>query len=217
MNDVTIERFIVGPLEVNCYLLTCEDAAILIDPGFHDEVLNKRIESLSQLESRLVLLTHGHFDHTSLCPALTAQGWKVGIHPDDAPLLNRVPPDFGHLGYPDEPFKPYMTFRQGWSYNIGSVSLEVLHTPGHSPGSVCFIDHRRRFALTGDTLFADSVGRFDLPGGDERRLADSLSNLKQSLEPQTLVLPGHGGRARFRTVLRINPFLRDQPFRQAPP
>ncbi len=209
IDDVILERFIVGSLEVNCYLLTTEDSAILIDPGFAADELRKRVESLNHLESRMILLTHGHFDHTGFCPELVKKGWKAGIHPDDKLLLNRVPHDFEGLGYRDEPFESYVTFKEGWSFNIGSISLNLIHTPGHSPGSVCFIERKRRWAFTGDTLFADSIGRSDLPGGDEQTLMQSLEKLKGVLEPETLVLSGHGGCALFNTILRINSFLQD--------
>jgi len=205
--DVTLERFIVGSLEVNCYLLTTEDAAILIDPGFGEDELISRLESLKDMKSKQVLLTHGHFDHTGFCPELTKMGWKIGIHPDDKFLLNRVPPDFAELGYRDEVFEPYMTIREGVCFNVGSLTLEVVHTPGHSPGSICFIDFKKRLAFTGDTMFADSIGRSDLAGGDYDALMQSLKKLSSILEPDTLVLSGHGGRAKFSTVLRINPFL----------
>ncbi len=207
IDDIVIKRFIVGPLEVNCYLLTSKDAAILIDPGFASDELKESVQSLSKLQSRLVLLTHGHFDHSGFCPALQKAGWKVGIHPDDRFLLNHVPEDFVSLGYEEELFEPYMSYKNGWSYNIGSISLEVLHSPGHSPGSVCFIDNRRRFAFTGDTLFADSIGRTDLPGGNYNTLMQSLKKLTLLLETDTLILPGHGGRAKFNVVKRINRYL----------
>jgi glyoxylase-like metal-dependent hydrolase (beta-lactamase superfamily II) len=206
-DDVTLQRFIVGSLEVNCYLLTSKDAAILIDPGFAEDELISRLESLKDMKSRTVLLTHGHFDHTGFCPELTKMGWKIGIHPDDKFLLNRVPADFAELGYADEPFETYITMRDEVCYNIGGLTLQVVHTPGHSPGSICLMDLKKRLAFTGDTMFADSIGRFDLAGGDEQVLMNSLEKLKNLLEPDTLVLSGHGGKARFSTVLKINPFL----------
>jgi hydroxyacylglutathione hydrolase len=208
-DDVTMERFIMGMLEVNCYLLSTQDSAILIDPGFGEDELVERVDRLTNLKSRIVLLTHGHFDHAGYCPDLVKKGWRVGIHPEDKFLLNRVPPDLEGMGYRDDPFDPYMTFQDGWSYNIGSLSIDVVHTPGHSPGSVCFVDHQKRFAFTGDTLFADSIGRSDLAGGDEGLLMQSLERLKGLLEPETLVLSGHGGRAKFSKIIGINSFLKE--------
>jgi len=208
-DDVTLERFIVGSLEVNCYLLTTEDSAILIDPGFAADELVERVESLNHLESRMILLTHGHFDHTTACPLLQKNGWKVALHPEDRFLLNRVSPDFAGLGYVDEPFEPSMSLGDGVCFNIGSITLEVVATPGHSPGSVCFIELKGRLAFTGDTLFAESIGRSDLPGGDEEALMNSVAKLKGLLNSETMVLSGHGGRALFNMILRINPFLQD--------
>ncbi|MBN2378936.1 MBL fold metallo-hydrolase [candidate division WOR-3 bacterium] len=207
IDDVTIERFMVGLLETNSYLLTSEDAAILIDPGFAEDELVDRVEAFKDLKTKTVLLTHGHFDHTGYCPRLQKAGWRVGIHTEDKFLLNRVPGDFDDLGYRDEPFEPYITLREGVCYNIGSLSLDVIHTPGHSPGSVCLLDLKKRIAFTGDTLFADSIGRSDLRGGDYDTLMESLKKLTSLLEPDTLILSGHGGRAQFKVVRRINRYL----------
>ncbi len=206
-DNVVIERFIVGSIETNTYLLTFEDSAILIDPGFPEDELRKRTELLSVLEKRTVLITHGHFDHTGFCPQLQGMGWEVGSHPRDGLLLNRVPGEFDGLGYQNASFKPQIKLAEGMTFDIGDLSLEVFYTPGHSPGSVCFIDRERKIAFTGDTLFVDSIGRTDLPGSKERLLMESLKKLKGLLKPGTLVLPGHGGRALFSNVLRINPYL----------
>jgi hydroxyacylglutathione hydrolase len=208
-DDVTLERFVVGTLEVNCYLLSTDDAAILIDPGYEEDELRERVNSLEKMKTRHVLLTHGHFDHTGYCPVLIKKGWRIGIHPDDKFLLNRVPEDFEGLGYLDRPFEPYMILRDGVCFNIGSMTLQVVHTPGHSPGSICLIDLKKRIAFTGDTMFADSIGRSDLTSGDEQLLMRSLKKLKGLLEPETLVLSGHGRRAKFNTILGINPFLKE--------
>jgi len=209
LDDVTIERFIVGTIEANSYLLTSDDEALLIDPGFGEDALVKRVDELKDYKSKKVVLTHGHFDHTGYCPLLEKKGWKIGIHPEDKFLLNRVPADFADLGYSDEPFEPYMTLREGVCFNVGSLTLEVVHTPGHSPGSICLIDLKRRIAFTGDTMFADSIGRSDLAGGDYDTLKGSLTKLISMLEADTLILSGHGGRAKFGVVKRINRYLNE--------
>lgn len=206
-DDVTLERFIVGTLEVNCYLLTSDEEAILVDPGFEEDKLRERVNCLARIKKRHVLLTHGHFDHTGYCPDLVKKGWKVGIHPEDKFLLNRVPPDFEELGYWDRPFEPYVILRDGVCFNIGSVTLQVIHTPGHSPGSISLIELKKRFAFTGDTMFADSIGRTDLAGGDGEALTASLKKLTSLLAPDTLILSGHGGRAKFSVVQKINRYL----------
>lgn len=207
LDDVTIERFMVGFLETNSYLLTSEGAAILIDPGFAEDELVERVEGLKDVKSRQVLLTHGHFDHTGYCPQLQKIGWRIGIHPEDRFLLNRVPCDFKGLDYRDEPFEPYINLGEGVCFNIGSLSLKVVHTPGHSPGSACFVELKKRIAFTGDTMFADSIGRSDLAGGNYDTLMESLRKLTTLLEPETLILSGHGGRAQFKVVSRINRYL----------
>lgn len=206
-DDVTLERFMVGMLEVNCYLLYSHNSVILIDPGFPEDKLLLRIRVLGDLDSKTVLLTHGHFDHTTACLLLQEKGWKVGVHPKDRFLLGRVSPEFACLGYPDSAFEPDLLLEDGMSFAVGQVEIEAVSTPGHSPGSMCFIERKKRWAFTGDTLFADSIGRSDLSGGDDQVLMDSICKLRELLRPDTLVLSGHGGRALFSTVVRINPFL----------
>jgi len=209
ITDVTVERFIAGAIEANSYLLTSDDEALLIDPGFGEDELINRVDELKDCKSKKVILTHGHFDHTGYCPELEKKGWRIGIHPDDKFLLNRVPADFAGLGYRDEPFEPYMILREGVCFNVGSLTLKLIHTPGHSPGSICLVDLKKRIAFTGDTMFADSIGRADLAGGDYDTLMESLKKLCSMLEPDTLICSGHGGRAKFEVVKRINRYINE--------
>lgn len=209
VGDVSLERFIVGPLEVNSYLLLAENTAFLVDPGFPEDELIARAESLQHIENRIVLLTHGHFDHKSACSKLKKTGWKIAVHESDRELLTRPSSIFAFLGYPSSAVEPDILFKGGEVIEIGDVELIVQSTPGHTPGSVCYIEKNKRLAFTGDTLFADSIGRTDLAGGDTGLIMRSVEILKSLLLPETLVMSGHGGRALFSTILRINPFLRD--------
>lgn len=209
LENVTLERFIVGPLEVNSYLICSENSAILIDSGYPENELITRAASLNHLEGRIVLLTHGHFDHKGACPRLKKMGWRIGVHEHDKNLLTHPSTVFSFLGYPSSAVEPDILFKGGEVIAIGGVELIVQPTPGHSPGSVCYIEKNKRWAFTGDTLFADSIGRTDLAGGDTDLIMRSVEILKSLLLPETLVMSGHGGRALFSTILRINPFLKD--------
>ncbi len=209
IENTSLERFIVGPLEVNSYLLYSEDSAVIIDPGYPEDELIARAGSLHHIENRIVLLTHGHFDHKSACPKLKKTGWKIAVHESDKGLLTHPSSIFAFLGYPSSAVEPDILFKGGEVIAIGDVELIVQPTPGHSPGSVCYIEKNKRWAFTGDTLFADSIGRTDLSGGDTDLIMRSVEILKSLLLPETLVMSGHGGRALFSTILRINPFLKD--------
>lgn len=207
IEDVSLERFIVGPLQVNSYLLLSKTSALLIDPGFPEDELIACAASLANLDERTALLTHGHFDHKGACPRLQEMGWKIAVHENDKTLLTRSSSVFTFLGYPSAALEPDIVFKGGEVIEIGGAEFIVQPTPGHSPGSVSCIEKNRRWAFTGDTLFADSIGRTDLAGGDTDLIMQSVEILKSLLLPETLVMPGHGGRALFGTIQRINPYL----------
>jgi glyoxylase-like metal-dependent hydrolase (beta-lactamase superfamily II) len=207
IENLSLERFIVGPLEVNSYLLLSETSAFLIDPGFPEAELIARAESLAHLDERTALLTHGHFDHKGACPRLQKMGWKVAVHEHDKSLVSQSLSIFSFLGYPSSSIEPDILFKGGEVIEIGDARFIVQPTPGHSPGSVSYIEENKRWAFTGDTLFADSIGRTDLVSGDTELIMRSVEILKSLLLPETLVMSGHGGRALFGTILKINPYL----------
>lgn len=204
-----VEGFCVGPLQSNCYIVLdpASGQGILVDPGMDSEFV------LSEAQKRDVVLTaivctHGHFDHAYLngyfkehlrCPLLA--------HEADAPLLASMGDHAALFGYEAQPSPPPDAFlKDGEAVPVGAGSLKVLHTPGHTQGGICLLGDG--FLLSGDTLFAQSVGRTDLPGGSYEQLMGSIRNKLLVLPPATEVFPGHGPVTSIRHEKRHNPFLR---------
>ena len=187
----------VGPLAANCYLVYDEAtrAAVAIDPGAEAKKLLARLER-EQLSLKAVLLTHGHFDHVGATGALREQcGCPVCVHGADLAL----PPMLrGRIAYTD-------LYDEGDELSFDSLRFRVLHTPGHSPGSVTLLCED--LAFCGDTLFAGSCGRTDLDGGDAEQLFASLARLG-TLPKDTTLLCGHNEPTTLRRELAVNPYLR---------
>ncbi len=188
----------LGDYQTNCYILH-DDASktcVVIDPGYDAGFVLDKLDSLG-LTLEAILLTHGHFDHVGAVKELAAEtGCKVYLHPDDLSM----PPMMtaGKLCYTD-------TYAEGSQLNLAGLSIGVLHTPGHTPGSVCLICGNCIFS--GDTLFQGSCGRTDLPGGDWAAITRSLNRLAR-LEGNFWVYPGHGGSTTLRDEKKYNPYLK---------
>lgn len=184
-----IKRIPTGQLEANCYIISDSEVgdAIVIDPGDEPDII---IEAIGTLKVKYIVLTHGHFDHVGAVPEIKAHtGAQVAIHEDDLPLYEAVSAQAAHWGFklPDMP-KPDLLLKEGDTIG-GGEPLTVIHTPGHSPGSMCL--YTEGVVITGDTLFMGSVGRTDFPGGSMPKLKQSFRRL-MSLPDDTAVLPGHG-------------------------
>ena len=191
----------VGPIGTNCYYLLDEktNKAAIIDPGDEAEVILYQFP-MDGVDVEYILLTHGHYDHTTAVPDLheALPDAKIYIHKADAngagsklfPLAAQIE----DLCYYDE----------GDELQLGELTIKVLHTPGHSPGSVVLLCGEAMFA--GDTLFAGTCGRTDLPGSSPRQMRDSLSRLAK-LEKNYRVLPGHGIYSTLDMEKRTNPYL----------
>lgn len=176
-----IETLPLGDYRTNCYILHAgPDACVVIDPGYDAYLIEQKL-SLLGLDCKAILLTHGHFDHVGAVRDLAATyGCDVYIHPAELAL----PPQMtaGALYYTD--FYPNSA-----QLTVAGMDFSLLHTPGHTPGSICLICGDALFS--GDTLFAGSCGRTDFPGGNAREMTDSLRRLKQ-LPDSLSVYPGHG-------------------------
>lgn len=206
---MNIESVIVGPLETNCYLVSCLRTLVcaVVDPGAEPDRIIAAIHRLG-LKPALILNTHGHFDHVGAnWDIKDAFDIPLAIHALDNPMLElagRLEMSFV-LEAKDSP--PADFFLQDKAQiPVGESRLEVLHTPGHSPGSVCLLWDG--FLLSGDTLFNEGVGRTDLPGGSDRDLKSSLRSKILVLPPETRVLPGHGPRTTVGQEIASNPFLK---------
>lgn len=182
------------PLETNCYLVADAAAgqALLVDAPWHVVDQVQALAAQLGVTIRLIVCTHGHWDHTMGLAELTAAtGAPVACHPDDAGLLEA--PSFAPFNLPFvlTPCTPSQLLREGDAVAVGGHTFTVLHTPGHTPGGICLYDAASHALFTGDTLFADTCGRMDLPGGDPAAMVQSLLRLR-ALPPDTAVYPGHG-------------------------
>lgn len=209
---MNIETITVGPLATNCYVVIDDsgETAILIDPGAEPDRIIARINS-KQVLINTILLTHGHADHIGAVPELKDElRAKVMIHKADAHMLKSAEYSLGVLfGVSHTRIKPDIAFSNSLGEYLGDFgwNFELVETPGHSLGSVCYYLPREGVLFSGDTLFANGVGRTDLAGGDRRALLNSLGKIKQ-LPANTMVYPGHG--PQFRLGNRFKPKSQDE-------
>jgi len=205
-----VECIPVGRLLSNSYLLydSRNGEGIIIDAGDDAERIIKLVE-MHDVRVKGIYLTHGHFDHVMAVGELKEKlGCGFYIHENDVTILSRVPLDakyFLELDV-DPPPKPDGWVFDGQIIRVGSHDVRVIHTPGHTPGSVCYLAGEAIF--TGDTLFAGSIGRTDLPGGSLQDLLNSISTKILSLPDHYAVYPGHGPSSTIGAERRLNPFLR---------
>jgi len=207
-DDLIVERFEVGPFLVNAYVLGClrSQRCAVIDPGDEGESILQRCRELG-FTVQYIVNTHGHIDHILDNGYVKQQtGAPIIIHPLDAPMLTN--PRHNLSAYFMEPkISPPadLYFKEGESFQIGKLVFDVLHTPGHSPGSVCLVNEE--IAMVGDVLFYDSIGRTDFPEGSHDQL---IKSIKQKLLPRgdhLQVFPGHGPETTLGRERRENPFL----------
>lgn len=209
-DELEILRFTVGPFEQNPYVVVGPSGrrALLVDPGLGSEGLLEEIERRG-LAIELIVNTHGHLDHVAGNAFFRrSTGALLAVHPLDRPYLESVQAQAAAYGFQVEPSPPPdLDLEEGAPVRFDGIELDVLHTPGHTPGSVCLKLGRR--AIVGDTLFRGSVGRTDLPGGSWAALVDSIRNKLFQLSPDTVCLPGHGPETTIEHERRTNPFVSD--------
>jgi glyoxylase-like metal-dependent hydrolase (beta-lactamase superfamily II) len=210
---IKIKQFVVNPLRESSYLLSDSTSeAVIVDPGMRSEeefeVLSKYINENS-LKLKMVLLTHGHFDHSFGVDRICREyNIPYYMHPADVAQFERAIDWCPMMGFTfDIPQATHINLYGGEQIKFGESVINVYSTPGHSEGSVSFYLEECNTLISGDTLFCESVGRTDLPGGNSVTLSATLNNLFDTFSKETKVLPGHGPSTTFEHELSYNPFL----------
>jgi glyoxylase-like metal-dependent hydrolase (beta-lactamase superfamily II) len=199
---IIIKRLVVGSLSANCYIVGSNGKGMVIDPGGHAEEINRAITA-SSLEIKIIVLTHGHSDHiAALRDVQEKTGAEVAIHGEDADFLE-TSSQFG-ISY-RTPHPPDRLLREGDTIDTGDMSFTVIHTPGHTPGSICLLSDNRVF--TGDTLFYKGIGTTLMPGSSRRQLLESIKTRLMVLLDDTIVYPGHGRETTIGAERRDNPYV----------
>ncbi|HWE84584.1 MAG TPA: MBL fold metallo-hydrolase [Terracidiphilus sp.] len=205
-----LETFSVGPLACNCTILGDEEAgeAIVIDPGDEIGRIERRLQEL-HLKLRQILITHGHIDHVGGALKLKRlTGAPILLNENDLPLLKMMEDQAAWVGVPTpEVAAPDASLDDGLKVGLERYPAEVLHTPGHTQGSVCLHFAPMKMVIAGDTLFAGSIGRTDLPGGNGRQIIQSIEARLLTLPDETRVIPGHGPQTMIGKERGSNPFL----------
>ncbi len=204
-----INNIVVGPLEVNCYILGCEDTkeAAIIDPGDNADEIIKAVEKAG-IKPVYIINTHAHFDHIGGVKTVQDH-FKIDflLHEEDLFLVDNASAQARAFGLDPIPKPDVNKFvNNGDKISLGNKVIDVIHTPGHSPGCVCYLIDNNVFV--GDTLFAGSIGRSDLPGGSHETLINSIKEKLFPLGDSTIVYPGHGPSTTIEEEKKHNPFLK---------
>ena len=213
MPDVHAAIIPVTPFQQNCTLLWCEKTrkAAVVDPGGDlDRIRQAIAQSGATVEK--IILTHGHIDHAGGAAELRDElGVPVeGPHEADRFLLDRLAEQGRNYGFEARPVTPDRWLNEGDTVSVGDLTLDVLHCPGHSPGSVVLVSKDQRFALVGDVLFQGSVGRVDLPGGDGKALIRSIKDKLLPLGDDIAFICGHGPTSTIGRERQTNPYLQGE-------
>ena len=211
---IQIKTFYFNDLRECSYVLWDETKeCVIVDPGCYTDTEKERLKNFietNELKPVKLINTHGHFDHI-MGNAYVANTWKVdtNIHPLDKPHLARAQQYGEMFGYTiEQPPINTIDITDGGEITFGSSTLKVIHTPGHTRGGVCLYSEADKIVITGDSLFAGSIGRTDLPGGDYEELMESLLKKLVVIGDDYTVYPGHGPSTTIGHELATNPFLR---------
>lgn len=209
--DIIVETIPVGPLQCNCTILgdLVSRKAIVVDPGGDSEILLERLVELN-LQVERIIHTHAHLDHFLASGKMKeATGAILALHREDLFLWDMLEDQCRMFGIPFEPPPP----PDQWLENEEEIDLndlqgKALHTPGHTPGSMCFLFESQKLLIAGDTLFQGSIGRTDLWGGDFKKIEKSIQEKLYTLDEETSVITGHGESTSIGHEMRANSFVR---------
>jgi len=205
---LAIHQISVGPLQVNCFVVAClkTNEAMVIDPGDEGEKIIRLVEEKGYRVSKIVN-THGHFDHIGANGYVVKEtGATLMMHKADLAVLQNARNHAQVYGLSVSPSPEPKTFlEQGDTFQVGDCHFSVFHIPGHSPGGICLLGSGHLFV--GDSLFAGSIGRTDLPGGDFDALVEGVREKLFNLPDETIVHPGHGPDTTIGREKRMNPFV----------
>ncbi len=196
----------LGDIQANCYLISTDNSAVVIDPGFKSQIVTEFLKENSNKEC-LILLTHAHFDHIGGALDLRENtGVKIGIGALENPALSDSQVNLSDMFQTHlSPFSADILFNDNDEFSVGDIVFRVIHTPGHTVGGVCYLTDGILFS--GDTLFHGSIGRTDFPNGDFAVLESSIKKL-YCLSGDTVVLSGHGDKTTIEQEKNYNPFIR---------
>ena len=210
---IMIKTFYFNDLRTCCYVLWDDTKeCVIVDAGCYSESEKGRLAKFvyeNGLKPVKLLQTHGHFDHVMGCMFARKQ-WDIPAYMNhgDIPQVARASSYGGYFGYSfEDPGEEFIDLKDGDEITFGHTALKVLHTPGHSKGGVVYYNEAEKYVITGDSLFAQSIGRTDLPGGDLDELMVSLKNKILALPEETKVYPGHGPATDIATEKQTNPFM----------
>lgn len=215
MVDFELRHVIVGPIQTNCYVLCSGSECLVIDPGAEPE---KIMAAIGDASCKYIVLTHRHWDHTGAFPAIAkAAGAKIAIHADDAALINdaadepRLPEELRaeHKRLRDSGFVPDLVLKDGDVVKLDDIELKVLHTPGHTPGSMSLLFNEGKLLFAGDTLFAGGrYGRTDFAGGSMEAMVNTLQTKFIDVADDVRVLSGHGASSTMSEERALNSYLK---------
>ncbi len=210
-----VRTVVVGPFAVNCYLLFDEDTSdcLIIDPGADDDVIDYEVEQLA-LVPKAILLTHGHGDHIAAVAAVKDK-YDIPLYVGAGEEGLLADPSANISAYFDSPIvapTPDHAVTDEQTIRVGALTLKVLSTPGHSPAGVCYLLEEEGVLFCGDTLFAGSIGRSDLPGSSHDLLMKSIHAKILTLPDAVVCLPGHGPATTVGAERTSNPFLTGEDF-----
>lgn len=211
--NLQLEIIVNGPINANCYIVAdvTSGDALIVDPGAEPERIASFVAEKKWRVAQIAA-THAHVDHIGAAAPLQALVGKppIALHGDDLQVLATMSLQAGVFGFERYPTPEIdVVLNDADTYQIGSLGYRVVHTPGHSPGGCCFYFEEQKVLLTGDTLFAGTIGRCDLPGGDGRALLTSVRTKLLTLDDAVTVYPGHGPSTTIGQERRTNPYASD--------